>query len=436
MKVKFDRLTAVRWSVGVIGLFLFVLVNLYDFINPNFIAVYVLFLSLFLLWYVRKNFALFIVSAILAYCNYSVVFSQYVVIKQNTIFTTFSNTEYSTQAIHIMLLFWSVLVICMSAKPLPLKMIDLKKHEKKTGNYSVIVQCILLGLAVVLVAIFYYGFDRPEIIGARGAPSAIYEYSIIIFIVSFYYSYEYKFCKILISAILFLFAMQNLVFGGRITALQLLIVFYMMVLSPQLSLKKAAPFILVGFILMSVIGVVRGTLLSGDFSVLSILENLKEQLFTLDTAYSAYHTSITMLLTELKLSWNERVVCFFDLFSSIIKGKYLGSKADISSFSRQFYVHSYGGVLPFYFHFYLGNFGVILIAFFISKVLGVCAKLSKECDSGLRKCVTVYIVASAFRWYLYSPIQITRGLLLMICVYLGLTAFIDALTNKKIIIRK
>ena len=59
----------------------------------------------------------------------------------------------------------------------------------------------------------------------------------------------------------------------------------------RISMSKVVIGMGVMFVLMSIIGVVRGELLSGNVDISSILSSLAKGGFALDTAYSAYYTS-------------------------------------------------------------------------------------------------------------------------------------------------
>ena len=189
-----------------------------------------------------------------------------------------------------------------------------------------------------------------------------------------------------------------------------------MVIEERLNLKKALPIIIVGFVLLSVIGIERGNLLSGSFDVTEVAKELGEKKFTLDTAYSSYHTSMTFLLAEENITIGTRLSIFVGFLKSIIFGKYDTVNSNVSSYTSQMYRHYGGGFLPFFFKFYLGIFGIYLISMYLMKFIKDIARTDRN-SSGLKKCVGVYIVASSFRWYIYSPIQITRGILLLVVCY-------------------
>ena len=76
------------------------------------------------------------------------------------------------------------------------------------------------------------------------------------------------------------------------------------------------------------------------------------------------------------------------------------------------------GVLPYYFYFYFGWIGVIIIAIYVSRFISMCDNLNNENNYGLKKCISVYFLISVPRWYLYSSSPLTRGVILLTIVFM------------------
>lgn len=401
-----------RFVFGLGGTFIFMIGVFFDFPMANFVSLYVLFLSLYLVWWSKDNCLFLIMFAMLAYSNYSIVFAEYVVVKANTLFTIYSRTYEAYVGIYIMLLFWSVLMLALPAE-VPIFSSNTFKDYWRAETHNSVQFIYALGLNVLLVLIWIYGFTRPSEIGERGAPSAIYEYSIILFILCYFFAGKFKSIKILTTVILIMYVLQNFVYGGRITGLQLLILFYLMCMEERYSIRKIMPAIVSLFVVLFLIGSYRGNWLNTDFSLSGMWETLKNNLFTLDTAYSSYHTSLTFLLFGEKASLSVRMEVFWGFLKSILIGGYGTAENSVAHLTAQDYRHYNGGVLPFFFYFFMGWTGVVMITLYVSTFVRQLTKIPTD-TSGLKKCLLMYFVTSAFRWYLYSPIQLTRGVLLML----------------------
>ena len=384
-------------------------------------AVYLLFLNLYLLWITRKNIFTLIISSFLLWFNYSIFVANYF-IDLDTIFIQDAYTNEAMIGYKIILTFFTIVCIFV------------KRIENRTGKIqlqSTIKGNILLGrlFLLILTGILIFGFDRPSAGGERGNPSTIYEYSIIIFIVgNYFFSWkrEYK----IGSTVLFLFyTLQNLLYGGRVTALQLLIVFFLFSVSQKekINWKKLIPIIIVMFIIFIGIGIFRANFVLSIDSFKAIFGSIFGEAFTLDTAYSAYYTSLTFIKTEMLTNNGRRLELFFKFCLSIFLGGSV-SDSNLAVYTRQFFTHYYGGVLPFCGHFYLGYIGVVLLAILIIKYINSFSLLNNK-SSGFLKCFAIYIVATTPRWYLYSPSSLLRGTLIFI-IFFWLTKQVCRLSIK------
>lgn len=92
---------------------------------------------------------------------------------------------------------------------------------------------------------------------------------------------------------------------------------------------------------------------------------------------------------------------------------------NLANLTLLYFYHCFGGVLPVFFQFYLGPIGVVVASVYVSFVIRFISKACEVINPPLRALLTpafgisaIYVSASCFRWILYSPSQITRGLLL------------------------
>ena len=112
---------------------------------------------------------------------------------------------------------------------------------------------------------------------------------------------------------------------------------------------------------------------------------------------------------------------------------FLGSKivdSNLAVYTRQYYVHYYGGVLPLYMYFYLGILGIMFIVLYLKFWIKKMNESSKKV-SHLQRCLCIYISACVPRWYLYSPSSLFRGVLIFIFVY-KMVELLDMILKKNI----
>ena len=119
----------------------------------------------------------------------------------------------------------------------------------------------------------------------------------------------------------------------------------------------------------------------------------------------------------------------FDNFLIFIKTLLLGSgdnSTNLSVMSSNYISHNGGGILPFYFYFYLGFVGVffssVLLSLYLNRFLFVSDK-----TGGLTKCLLILIVCTSFRWYLYSPLMLLRGAFFFSVIYCLLSFYVKKL---------
>lgn len=410
-------------------LFIYNYINSFNMSNGEiiFTAIMILILSVFDVLIFVKNWLLCIIFSCIAYFNYSILMANYILKINYTIFTSMSEEYVSKIGINILLLFMLVINISLPSKV---------KNNKFKKNYLINKQnqntVLVIGISLVLILILIYGFSRPDIVGERGTPSQIYEYSLIFFIVGFYFSGNKKFNIIILSIILVVFSLQNFFYGGRVTGLQLIICWFVMVYSYKVNLSKMIPLILVFFIVMSSIGLFRADFALSISSIEKVIQKIVNDRLTLDTAYSAYYTSLTFIKVEEFNNFSMRI----DMFNKFILSMFVGGRmipnSSLAEYTRQFYFHYYGGVLPFFFHYYLGWIGVLISG----GITGLYCRFINRIENdtkGVGKCVSVFLVCHVFRWYLYSPSGLIRGVGLTIVVYYIAYIF-DLIIKRKIII--
>lgn len=370
---------------------------------------------------VRGNRLLLLIYGVMTYAAYSIGYANYLNPITTTMFTSLSGTPHALVAMQMLLLFSSVMVLFLPQRVEPYGIGD-DAFAGGRGN-AVIVYVLVAVLALILV----YGFGRPEEIGGdRGSPSPLYEYSVIFFIVAFYMAGRQRWLRLLVLGMLLLFAAQNLVYGGRVTALQLLIVAFFCLANGRTSNRVLA----VGGVLLLVFflgfgGIRTAIWESGLVAVLqSFMETLSKGL-AWDSAYSSWHTSVTFVAYDELVGCDQHAYYLRQWIASIFLGGSAVPDSGLAVLTRAYFPHYYGGVLPVFIWFYLGPLGTAAIAAYVSLFAKQIASLHSAyepegvLEKSARLCL-LYVVATTPRWFLYSPSQITRGLLLCFIVSFAL----------------
>lgn len=368
---------------------------------------YMLFLS-------RHNMMYLFIAFVIFYSNYSITYVNFINYIEREAWTTIISSKVTAISFNVLVFFNCCLLW------------TIQWHRiKPTSPFSIYVDNskmnfpIILLLSIALLFIFRFGYTIPSEVGARGETSAMYEYSIILFILYFYYCGNRR--KIVYWGLFLvsIFCIQGIVYGGRIESVQLLLCTYFMLFMTKIKRKKVMAIFLVMFLLMSIVGAVRGELVSGNFEIDLILKRIVERGFTLDTSYAAYYCSETFIYTKDVVTDDKVRDLFFSFLKSLVIGGGGGTEASLPVVTKEFFNHDGGGILPFYFYFYLGVIGIVLSGLIVGIFVNGFLKIGEK-SSGLAKCLMVLISSTIFRWYLYSPLMLLRGAMFMAIAYYGL----------------
>lgn len=366
-----------------------------------------------------KNIILLFIFGTLAFSNYSICFPNYIIFNDNTIFTGLSESTAGYIGLQILLVFVSVVGLFFSQDRCQIRIKSLFNDLVKDNSLFYYYHFLM---SIALLCILLWGFTRPEFSGERGSPSTVYEYSSILIIIGLYYSGKRRIIQLSYILISLLYATQNFMFGGRITGLQLIFILLIFFFCNK---KISFKFLLLGavlYITMITIGNMRGQILSGTgVDIANGLQQVFDRGFALDTAYSSYYTSLQFVLTSEFTSEEQRLYMGCLQFLSYIVGGTMLPEANIAQYVSQYYLNYMGGVLPFFGYFCFSWAGVVFYALLTCVYTNVFSRLSVESFNtshhGFIVCAGIYLGATTFRWYLYSPNNLIRGVMLLGIVY-------------------
>ena len=362
----------------------------------------------------RKNRLVLFVSLIFSYAVYSIVCANYI-FNIDSYFTIYANNPLALQALAGLLLFLSIIILLTPTDLGEMKFGDVFSRKDSCNQLFVLVLCI------ILLFVCAFGFGRPDQLGeARGEPSALFEYSSILFIAAYYYAGQSKRLCALVTCVITIFIIQNIIFGGRIIALQLFAVFFYFRLSPRMRDISCVAVLLIGFIILILVGNLRAEVVDTSLSdVVQSVAKVAEAGLTWDTAYSSWHTTLTFYLFKDAFS-PDTLYLFFQWLLSMLLGGSAVVDSNLAEMTHEYYLHYFGGVLPGFASFYLGVLGIVLIAIYVSLLIRRVSYIVKPCGNKLNdvsNLCALYFVITTPRWFLYSPSPLFRGLLLSLIVF-------------------
>lgn len=390
------------------------------------IAVLIILTDVIMIYKCRNNWFALVITGVISYYNYSICMAEYLFVSENTTYYTYySGSVYSNKGIVILAIFNLLLFFAMLriSENFGNKRTNCSILENnKSNSFIVILLCI------ALVLIWFFGFKRPDNIGERGTPNPYFEYSIILIILGYYYSGNDRIRINALNIISFSYVLLNFLYGGRATGIQIVLCLVLCIWANHINNRILFIGGIALFFFMTLIGMMRANWVLDSESFSNVYNRLMDTKFTNDTSFSAYHTSLTFINYLDMVDWHERIVLFGSFLMSIFAGgSVYGS--NLSMITRQFFYHNYGGVLPFYFFFYLGYAGLAVIAVYMFIVLRNTIRNGSE-HNGLGRCIGIYVASTSLRWYIFSPFQLTRGVMLMIVAFY-LLKFLDSLFERK-----
>lgn len=278
-----------------------------DVTKLKYLGIYIVAVSILYVIEVRNNILSLIVGAFLAYFNYSIIYANYFS-NIDSFFLRDANKAVSLTGLRVLCCFITIIFVLTDFQSISenkSEIIDFSYNGESS-------EFVAFGYIVLLILILIFGFARPTVSGGRGSPSPMYEYSISFFIVGYYYFRQHQIYVICSSILLFLFALQNLIYGGRVTALQVLIIFFVLFMnkSNKPNYKILIPICGFGLILFSIIGTFRGNADISSGLIVNTIDGIKKTGLANDTSYAAYYCSLTFIKTENILSFLERIIVF------------------------------------------------------------------------------------------------------------------------------
>lgn len=385
-----------------------------DFIN----ALIVLGLIIFSLVKNRNNALFFFFFLVIGYFIFSVLICRYIFIggPLNGEFHQLKFTNTASIGLNCLLLFCSIIIYFIrNSKKIKINS-DFFRY-RNTNNKTLIVSLGIISIIIfaLLNNMFFHFFSNSE---------QIYEYCIILFIFGFYYIGNNKKLRIILSILLLIFVGYTLIQGGRVSILQMIIVFFLMNMIHKYDYKKIAILTFMGIILFTIFGIYGDYISWGtEFSISYIIEQLIERKFALDTSVSSYFTGLTFVEYSNFVSFGDRISNFIGYIKYTFLGKYANYK-QLQAITINNYIHYYGGYITSYFYYWLGPIGIVLISLYIGKFLNVINNLTIR-SSHFKKLLIVYFISTVPRWFLYFPTALFRGLIIFVIIYFIINIYIS-----------
>ncbi len=427
MNIEYKQLYNI--IISMINILICVIVLVFKLYNNTFLGILLLALNLYMLIKYRKNKLLFFAMIIIVYFNFSFVITKYIgtpIELLQGVYNQISNSDTMTIGITALIICFSILNIVIGN----VNNIDNKPSLQPSKVTIANRNKIVLILQVLLTLILLY-----HIIAGITHNTTLLEYSIFLFIFAFYYSKGNKTNKIILEILLMFFAIYSLKNGDRISVLQFLLADFIINYLDKFTIKKMIACLIIGITIFTFAGVYGDFLEYGqdlkDLSIRYAVDKFMERRMALDTSISAYFSGLSMIDVSNKYTIEERIKNGIEYFTSYTL---LGSKSNYTSLDLEIrkYQINYGGGLPTcYFYFWGGWLGVVLFSLYLGKLLKIAKEKDNPGKSDYVKLLSIFIVATIPRWYLYAPTLLFRGVIIFSIIYLGIFLLSNVKLNIK-----
>ena len=282
--------------------------------------------------------------------------------------------------------------------------------------------CYLFGLAILIYGLFN-SYQGGMTVGDEyvSNTNAIYEYCILFFLLTWYYSGDSKIKKAILLVYSIIYIIISIIHGDRSSAFPMVMIVVILYF-PRITLKGIVIFSILGIFASNIISVYRN-----NYSLQNFWSNFITyygfKSICSDTVSFSYYTGITIAYVRSYLGGTLKY--FWDFLIGIILGGSYGT-ADVTTFCRQYSMNRGGGMCVANFYFWFGYVGVIIFGIFIAYL---CNRLKGKRE-GVCYLIKIYMVANVFRWYLYTSFDLFRGVLFVLPVSFLIFHSIDVLSIK------
>ena len=425
--MKLNRKNLVIFIIDIIFLLLGILVIYFTEDNTKTfprLGVFLIVISLYMSFKVRKNQNLAFMFAVIAFINISLSITDLIQYGETVAKwqLAFRNTIYNTYNAKATVLLNVVLNLFITANYCD------KVAEKSIGKNIVRkdnkVISILGYIILTLILLTGYGNDMRSGTGYVSNSNTLYEYAIVIFAMIWYYSKNNRKINILLIIYSIIYSLYSLYYGDRSAAFLMIFLVILLYLK-DISLKKMVIFAIVALVVSNFIAEYRE---NNNSNLYKLMINTMERGMYSDTVSYSYYTSITISALH---HYEEKPI---KLFPKYLKSFFIGGRGDaiasLSVYAREKYMDLFnrdGGLYHSPFYAFGGYKGVIIGAI----VLGCCIRYFYSKYSNNLIIVQMLITAFTIRWYLYNPLSLYRSAILIPIIFLTLCDFYVKLTQKK-----
>lgn len=383
-------------------------------------GVLIIIVSIFICVKVRKNKFLLFLTVILALINISLAYTDCICLGVNV--ASWQSVGLRSKEINPIVAKSILLTLAIINLFFDENMIEQCEMQPKVTRKRNSINAF--GGMVILYAILAIGIlsMRNRTGGYESVSSPIFEYSFIVYFFVWWYSSGMMLVDFGLWIYTVVFSLVFLGIGDRSSVVMLWVLTYCCYFYDKLRVRTLIAGIGIGIPFMNIISAIRT---GPSLSLQGIVERIIERGFYIDTVSYAYYASLAIASLHNKVENSLDIVVGF--FSGCLG--FDNEFYSLSKYARDHYTDLYnvdGGIYPSFFYAMGGYLGVVIgaviLGFIIRRIL-----LGNGNNSTPYK---VLLVTYCFRWYLYNPSTLFRGVLIFISIIWVICEFLDQLSQR------
>lgn len=383
-----------------------------------------LIVNLHIIYRNKNNMQMFLIAIIIFYFNYSAIINYYIFEQSSVLAFTQCNTIELKETAIIGLLIFTIIIDCfVDWEKIPCYELRSLSNRKNIGFYIILVVLIFVWLICLKRGQLGNGYKVYNI--------SYFEYSYILFVLGLWFANGNKLQEYVLSILLVMYVFEDVYYGGRISSLEFILVFYLMLFYKYFNKKRILIAIMSAILLFSIVSVYRVNYSLVSIDSEALLSFVGESRFSLDSASNAFYSTLCAIGGSNTFSPTFKMENFWYFILDAVIGIEMGDYETLPELLKTNGFYNIGGCWCVgYMYFWFGYMGIIVFSLFITLIVN---KLSKMKTGNLQKLLFIIIFVTIPRWYLYTPSAFLRGIVLFGVFYFILKLFIKFKEEYKVL---
>lgn len=358
---------------------------------------------------------------------YSIPFFRYFILGQEiAVYIKYNNFISLSGVLNIQTIFFVTLVMFTSFSELNSNNIIIKT----CSNNLLYFICISI---MVFIIIFGSSGDTLLNTGSYGKGKVsnfmnlrITEYILIFIVLSYKFSGNSNLKKIAILSLSGVCGLKQLLFGGRILVLQMLILIFILFFENKIKTKKLILYALICYMIFNIIGAIRSNVKYMFNNPIKIIYSIKpkpsiyngKEVWITNQGDVMHTSSVHLGLVKDKIidSKMRKEALIYYILRLVVPQKYLPKIATLTQYCGAYAPCGGGGFISSYFYVWFSYLGPIMIGIIIARIV---SNLYVEKSESIQLMKLIFM-ATLPRWFAYEPLVLFKMSFYMCIVYFGL----------------